>query len=128
MAAAQTNGAQQFMRGLSGLMESVQGGSAEEGLAGWAKYQLNVSRNVAGVYLKADALKLAHDGDSKDGSIHIQLLGMQMGNPYVATKGPKSCWWRMSATKSSHVPSWPPMVGPPRRTSPGAPTWRCASQ
>lgn len=87
VAAAQTNGAQQFMRGLSGLMESVQGSAAGEGLAGWAKYQLNASRDVAGVYLKADALKLAHDGDSKDGSIHVQLLGMQMGNPFVATKG-----------------------------------------
>lgn len=87
VAAAQTNGAQQFMRGLSGLMESVRGSSAEEGLAGWAKYQLNASGNVAGVYLKADALKLAHEGDSKDGTIHIQLLGMQMGNPFVASKG-----------------------------------------
>ncbi len=86
-AAAQTNGAQQFMRGLTSLVESARGGSPEEGLAGWAKYQLNVSRNVAGIYLKADALKLSHDGDSKDGSIHIQLVGMQMGNPFVASKG-----------------------------------------
>lgn len=75
------------MRGLTSLMESARGGSPEEGLAGWAKYQLNVSRNVAGIYLKADTLKLAHDGDSKDGTLHIQLLGMQMANPFVASKG-----------------------------------------
>ncbi|MBK4988846.1 MULTISPECIES: hypothetical protein [Pseudomonas] len=87
VAAAQTNGTQQFMRGLAGMMESVQGVSAGEGLAGWTKYQLSASREGAGAYLKADALKLAHDGDNKDGSIHIQLLGMQMANPFVATKG-----------------------------------------
>jgi hypothetical protein len=89
MAAAQTNGAEQFMRGLQGLFESARGGSPEEGLAGWAKYQLNAtaSRYTAGVYLKADALKLAHEGDSKDGKIHIQLIGMQMANPYVSRKG-----------------------------------------
>jgi hypothetical protein len=89
LATAQTNGAQQFLRGIAGMMESSNGMSGEEGLAGWVKYQLSATsgRYVAGVYLKADALKLSHSGDSKDGKVHIQLLGMQMGNPYIARKG-----------------------------------------
>lgn len=89
VATVQTNGAQQFLRGMSALLEASGGASSEDGLAGWVKYQLSATsgRNVAGIYLKADALKISHSGDSKDGQIHIQLLGMQMGNPYIAQKG-----------------------------------------
>jgi hypothetical protein len=89
MAAVQTNGAQQFLRGMSSLFESARGATSEEGLAGWVRYQLNATsgRDVAGVYLKADTLKLSHSGDSKDGELHVQLLGMQMGNPYISHKG-----------------------------------------
>lgn len=89
LVAAQTNGAEQFLRGLNGLLASVRGDSAEEGLASWAKYQLQstIGRNAGGVYLKADALKVSHSGDSRDGEIHIQLLGMEMADPYLSHKG-----------------------------------------
>ena len=89
MATAQTNGAMNFLRGMMGSFNLDPGGSAESGLANWAKYQLSAvsGRNVAGVYLKADALKIAQSGDSKAGEIHIQLLGLQMGNPYISNKG-----------------------------------------
>lgn len=89
LVAAQTNGAEQFLRSLNGLFESARGSSSEEGLAGWAKYQIQstTGRDAAGVYLKADTLKISHSGDSKDGEIHIQLLGMDMANPYISRKG-----------------------------------------
>ncbi|MEV1558331.1 hypothetical protein ABZQ56_32455 [Pseudomonas aeruginosa] len=77
LAAVQTNGAEQFLQGLRGLFETAIGRSSEEGLMGWTKYQMlsTTGRNAAGVYLKADALKINHSGDSKDGEIHVQLLG-----------------------------------------------------
>jgi len=89
MAAAQTNGAMNFMRSLLGSFDPRAVGSSDTGLGSWVEYQLDAvsGRNVAGVYLKADALKVARDGDSKAGEIHIQLLGLQMGNPYISHKG-----------------------------------------
>lgn len=89
MATVQTNGAQQFLRGITGLLESSRSGSGEDGLGGWVKYQLNAAagRYVAGIYLKADALKISHSGDSKDGKVHVQLQGMELANPYISRKG-----------------------------------------
>lgn len=89
VAAVQTNGAQQFMRSMAGVMASMRGMDMQEGLGNWAEYQMNAleSRYVTGVFLKADALKLSHSGDSKDGEIHVQLLGMQMADPYIAAQG-----------------------------------------
>lgn len=89
LAAAQTNGAEQFLRGLRGLFESASGRSSEEGLLGWTKYQVTstAGRNTGGIYMKADALKISHSGDSKNGEIHIQLLGMEMANPFISRKG-----------------------------------------
>lgn len=89
IAAVQTNGVQLFMRSLAGLFEAARDVDSEEGLAAWAKYQFGAAsgRTVAGVYLNADALKLSHSGDSQDGEIHVQLLGMEMGNPFIAHKG-----------------------------------------
>jgi hypothetical protein len=89
LAAAQTNGAEQFLQGLRILFEAARGASSEESLTGWAKYQLlaTTGRDAAGVYLKADALKINHSGDSKDGEIHLQLLGMEMNNPFISRKG-----------------------------------------
>ena len=89
LAAAQTNGAEQFLQGLRGLFESASGRSSEEGLLGWAKYQVTstAGRNAGGIYLKADELKISHSGDSKNGEIHVQLLGMEMANPFISRKG-----------------------------------------
>jgi hypothetical protein len=90
LVAARTNGAEQFLRGLSGLFQS--GGrdsSNEEGLVGWANYYLSATngRNPGGVYLKADELKVGHSGDSKSGEIHLKLSGLDMSNPFIAHKG-----------------------------------------
>ncbi|MDZ3992971.1 hypothetical protein [Pseudomonas sp. Teo4] len=89
LAAAQTNGAEKFLRGLSSMLESARGASGDEGLAGWSKYQMasTTGRGAGGVYLRAEALKLSHSGDSKDGEIRVQLLGMDQSNPYVSSKG-----------------------------------------
>ena len=89
LAAVQTNGAEQFLQGLRGLFETAIGRSSEEGLMGWTMYQMlsTTGRNAAGVNLKADALKINHSGDSKDGEIHVQLLGMEMANPFISRRG-----------------------------------------
>lgn len=90
LVAARTNGAEQFLRGLNGLFQSAgRGSNSEEGLQGWSNYQWSATsgRNPAGVYLKADALKISHSGDSKDGEIHVQLLGLDMSNPFISQKG-----------------------------------------
>lgn len=89
LVAAQTNGAEQFLQGLRGLFESSLGRSSDEGLVGWTKYLMlsTTGRNAGGLYLKADALKISHSGDSKDGEIHVQLLGMEMANPFISHKG-----------------------------------------
>ncbi|HHH9441309.1 TPA: hypothetical protein ACP32N_003246 [Pseudomonas aeruginosa] len=86
--AVQTNGAEQFLNGLRGLVDSTLGHQSEDGLVGWAKYQMTstAGRNAGGVYLKADALKISHSGDSKNGEIHVQLLGMDMSNPFISHK------------------------------------------
>ncbi|MBM5459037.1 hypothetical protein H8F21_15825 [Pseudomonas sp. P66] len=89
LVAAQTNGAEQFLRGIYGLFASSQAGTTEEGLAGWVKYQVGstTGRGAAGAYIHADALKLSHDGDSKSGEIRVQLLGMDQANQYLSHKG-----------------------------------------
>jgi hypothetical protein len=37
--------------------------------------------------LKADALKMSHAGNDKDGAVHIQLLGLDMSNPFISHNG-----------------------------------------
>lgn len=89
LVAAQTNGARSFFKSLSGLMESARGSGNESGLTAWANYLLRstTNGNATGLYLKADALKISHSGDSKDGKLHVQLLGLDMSNPYLSQKG-----------------------------------------
>lgn len=89
LVAARTNGAEQFLRGLYGLFGDSLDGTTEGGLADWAKYQVGstVGRGIAGAYIHADELKLSHSGDSKNGKIRIQLLGMDQSNQYLSHQG-----------------------------------------
>ncbi|WP_454838294.1 hypothetical protein [Pseudomonas mohnii] len=90
LVAAQTNGAEKFLTGLMGLMGDKSSGSGETGLVAWSRYLLTSATgngNAGGVYLKADKLKVSRSGDDKKGEIHVQLLGMDMGTPYVSHKG-----------------------------------------
>ena len=90
LVAAQTNGAQGFLKGMLSLLGGANGASNETGLAGWSRYLLNASTgggNAGGVYLKADALKISRSGDSKDGEIRVQLKGLDMANPYISHAG-----------------------------------------
>lgn len=90
MVAAHTNGAEQFLKGIASMLGGKDGGASETGLAAWSRYLLvstTSGGNAGGVYLKADALKVSHSGDNKDGEIHVQLLGMDMSNPYLSRKG-----------------------------------------
>jgi hypothetical protein len=90
LVAAQTNGAEKFLKSMMGMLAGVNGASTESGLVAWSRYLLSSTTgggNPGGVYLKADALKLSRSGDSKDGEIHVQLLGLDMSNPYLSHKG-----------------------------------------
>ena len=90
LVAAQTNGAQGFLKGMLSLLGGANGASNETGLAGWSRYLLNASTgggNAGGVYLKADSLKISRSGDSKDGEIRVQLKGLDMANPYISHAG-----------------------------------------
>lgn len=90
LVAAETNGAEKFLKGMMGLLGGKESGATETGLATWSRYLLASTtggRNAGGVYLKADALKVSRSGDNKDGEIHVQLLGLDMSNPYISHKG-----------------------------------------
>lgn len=90
LVAAQTNGAETFLKGMLALLGGTSGSTTETGLAAWSRYLLTSTTGggrAGGVYLKADALKLSRSGDSKDGEIHVQLLGLDMSNPYISHKG-----------------------------------------
>lgn len=90
LVAAQTNGAEKFLKGMMGLLGGKDAGATETGLAAWSRYLLASTTgggNAGGVYLKADALKVSRSGDNKDGEIHVQLLGLDMSNPYISHKG-----------------------------------------
>lgn len=90
LVAAQTNGAEKFLKSMMGLLGGKDTGATESGLAAWSRYLLASTTgngNAGGVYLKADALKVSRSGDSKDGEIHVQLLGLDMSNPYISHKG-----------------------------------------
>ncbi len=89
LAAARTNGADQFLKGMMGLFAGRNANATETGLAAWSRYLLGASTgngNAGGVYLKADALKVSRTGDDKDGKLHIQLLGLDMSNPFISQK------------------------------------------
>ncbi|WP_265532444.1 hypothetical protein [Pseudomonas saponiphila] len=90
LVAAQTNGADKFLKGLVGLLGTGAAKDSETGLVAWSRYLLTSTtggRDAGGVYLKADALKLSRSGSNKDGEIHIQLLGLDMSNPFISHKG-----------------------------------------
>ncbi|EJM65034.1 hypothetical protein [Pseudomonas sp. GM55] len=90
LVALQTNGAEKFLKGIMGLMGEMASGTNETGLVAWSRYLLASATgggNAGGAYLNADALKVSRDGDNKKGEIHVQLLGMDMGTPYLSHKG-----------------------------------------
>lgn len=90
LVAAQTNGAQGFLKGMLSLLGGANGASNETGLSAWSRYLLNASTgggNAGGVYLKADSLKISRSGDSKDGEIRVQLKGLDVANPYISHAG-----------------------------------------
>jgi hypothetical protein len=91
LVAAQTNGTEKLLLNMVTLLKGKESGPSETGLEDWASYLLKSTtgdgRRVAGVYLKADALKVSHSGDNKDGEIHIQLLGLDTSNPFISSKG-----------------------------------------
>lgn len=90
LVAAQTNGAESFLKGMMSMLAGQGGRDSESGLTAWSRYLVTSTtggRDAGGVYLKADALKVSRSGSSKDGEIHIQLLGMDMSNPFISRKG-----------------------------------------
>lgn len=90
LVAAQTNGAEQFLKGMVGLLGAGASKDNESGLVAWSRYLLTSAtggRDAGGLYLKADALKINRSGDNKNGEIHVQLLGLDMSNPFISHKG-----------------------------------------
>lgn len=91
LVAEQTNGAEKYLKSIAVLLEGNGSSASETGLMDWAKYLIKSTtgdgRRVAGMYLKADSLKVNHSGDNKDGEIHIQLLGLDTSNPFISHKG-----------------------------------------
>lgn len=90
LVAAQTNGVDKFLKGMVGLLAAEGTKDNETGLVAWSRYLLTSAtggREAGGVYLKADALKISRSGDNKDGEIHVQLLGLDMSNPFISHKG-----------------------------------------
>jgi hypothetical protein len=90
LVAAETNGAEKFLKGMMGLLGGKDSSATETGLAAWSRYLLTSTtggRNAGGVYLKADSLKVSRSGDNKDGEIHVRLLGLDQSNPYLSRKG-----------------------------------------
>ena len=90
LVAAETNGADKFLKGIMGLLGGMDSGAKESALVEWSRYLLSSSTGggrAGGVYLKADALKVSREGDNKKGEIHVQLLGMDMSSPYLSHKG-----------------------------------------
>lgn len=90
LVAAQTNGSEAFLKGMISLLEVGAGRDNETGLLAWSRYQLlsaTGGHKAGGVYLKADTLKLSRSGNSKAGEIHVQLLGLDMSNPFLSHKG-----------------------------------------
>jgi len=90
LVAEQTNGTEKYLKTIAALLGENASASGT-GLVDWASYLIKSTtgdgRRVAGMYLKADALKVNHSGDSKDGEIHIQLLGLDTSNPFISQKG-----------------------------------------
>lgn len=90
LVAAQTNGAEAFLKGMLTLLAGVNGAASETGLTAWSRYLLDATTggtHAGGVYLKADSLKISRSGDNKEGVIHVQLKGLDMANPYISHKG-----------------------------------------
>lgn len=90
LVAVQTNGAEKLLKGIASMLSASGEGAAESGLSAWSRYLMTSATgggNAGGVYLKADALKVGRSGESKDGEIHVQLLGLDMSNPYLSHKG-----------------------------------------
>jgi hypothetical protein len=90
LVAGNTNGADKFLKSMMGMLAGLNGNTAESGLAAWSRYLITSTTGggkAGGVYLKADALKVSRSGDSKDGEIHVQLLGLDMSNPYLSQNG-----------------------------------------
>lgn len=90
LVAAETNGADKFLKGIMGLLGGMDSGAKESALVEWSRYLLSSSTGggrAGGVFLKADALKFSREGDNKKGEIHVQLLGMDMSTPFLSHKG-----------------------------------------
>lgn len=90
LVAAETNGAEKFLKGMVGLLGGRDTSTTETGLAAWSRYLLTSAtggRNAGGVYLKADEIKISRSGNYKDGEVRVQLLGMDQSNPYLSHKG-----------------------------------------
>ncbi|VVP47000.1 hypothetical protein PS850_05203 [Pseudomonas fluorescens] len=90
LAAAQTNGSESFLTGMVALLRGKSSDASDTGLGAWSRYLLESTtggRNAGGIYLKADALKVSRSGNNKDGEIRVQLLGLDMSNPFISHKG-----------------------------------------